>query len=113
MGAPYIRMKLQEQQKAMELLGTSPHLRDLQQIKGRYVDLEVAGIPALQYFATRLWPGLPLPAAGAGEGLLSTGARIRTCGDARRLHRFSSVNAACQRWAALVLMCTPLHTIRC
>lgn len=95
MGAPYLRMKLAEQRKALDMLRESPHLRGLPQIRGRYVDLEVAGIPALQYFAGKLWQGMPLPAAGAGEGLVRAGARRRCCMLRRQRAQSVAVLHAC------------------
>jgi arsenite/tail-anchored protein-transporting ATPase len=73
MGDTYIKMKLKEQTKAMEMLAQSPHLDKLEVIRGKMVDLEVRGVPALQYFATTLWQGLPIPDAAEGEGLVRTG----------------------------------------
>lgn len=72
----YLTMKLKEQSAAMDLLAGSEHLKDLEVIRGKLVDLEVRGVPALQYFATTLWQGLPLPAAAPGEGLVALGAPL-------------------------------------
>ena len=83
MAGTYLRMKLKEQTAALEMLDASPHLKGKQVIRGSLLDLEVRGVPALQYFATTLWRGMPLPAAGAGEGLVRRGARpaarLRLC----------------------------------
>jgi hypothetical protein len=73
MGEKYLKMKLHEQTKAMELLASSEHLKDLKIIKGKLLDLEVRGVSALQYFSTTLWQGIPLPAAGTGEGIVRKG----------------------------------------
>jgi Anion-transporting ATPase len=73
MGEKYVKMKLQEQRKAMDMLAASPHLKGLEVIKGKLMDLEVRGMPALQYFATTLWHGMPTPPGGTGEGLVRKG----------------------------------------
>lgn len=73
MGDKYLKMKLREQAKAMELLVSSEHLKNLDVIKGKLVDVEIRGVPALQYFATTLWQGMPLPAAGMGEAIVRKG----------------------------------------
>jgi arsenite/tail-anchored protein-transporting ATPase len=72
-GDKYLKMKLGEQEKALELLESSEHLKKLEVIKGKLVDVEIRGVPALQYFATTLWQGMPLPAAGTGEGIVRKG----------------------------------------
>ena len=79
MGDKYLKMKLKEQRAAMEMLAGSPHLQPLNVIRGKLVDLEVRGVPALQYFATTLWAGMPAPAGGTGEGLVRAGARAQLC----------------------------------
>jgi hypothetical protein len=76
MGAKFLQTKLKEQAAAMRMLAASPPLKNLEVIEGKLLDLEVRGIPALQYFASTLWQSLPLPAGGTGEGLVALGARL-------------------------------------
>ena len=54
-GDAYLKMKLKDQNKAMQILQESPSLRGLTQIQAPYVDLEVRGLPALQYFGSLVW----------------------------------------------------------
>lgn len=61
MGDAYIKMKLREQSAAMDLLAGSPALRDLAVTRGRLLDLEVRGVPALQYFGSAMWQDIPAP----------------------------------------------------
>jgi anion-transporting ArsA/GET3 family ATPase len=79
MGSKYVEMKLREQRKAMEMLQASPHLKPLQVITGKLVDLEVRGVPALQYFGSMLWRDMPVPSVGSGEALVRAGAPHATC----------------------------------
>jgi arsenite/tail-anchored protein-transporting ATPase len=76
MGSAYLKLKLKEQAYAMKMLETSPHLSPLEVIKGKLLDLEVRGVPALQYVAMDIWAGMPLPAAGKGEGLVAASASL-------------------------------------
>lgn len=50
-----MKMKLKDQNKAMQILQESPSLQGLTQIQAPYVDLEVRGLPALQYFGNLVW----------------------------------------------------------
>ena len=54
-GEAYLKMKLKDQNKAMQILQESPSLQGLNQIQAPYVDLEVRGLPALQYFGNLVW----------------------------------------------------------
>ena len=54
-GDAYLKMKLKDQNKAMQILQESPALQGLVQIQAPYVDLEVRGLPALQYFGNLVW----------------------------------------------------------
>ena len=54
-GDAYLKMKLKDQDKAMQILQESPSLQGLTQIQAPYVDLEVRGLPALQYFGNLVW----------------------------------------------------------
>lgn len=76
MGGTYLGMKLKEQEAALRMLDASPHLAPLEIVRGRQLDLEVRGLPALQYVAGVVWAGMPLPAGGAGEGLVRASALL-------------------------------------
>lgn len=54
-GDSYLKMKLKDQNKALQILQESPDLHDLKQIQAPYVDLEVRGLPALTYFGDLVW----------------------------------------------------------
>ena len=51
-------MKRADQERAIDLLRTDPNLASLNRIEAPYLDLEVRGIPALQYFG-RMVRGAP------------------------------------------------------
>lgn len=55
MGETYIRMKLKDQERALALLDEDPDVRALTHIQAPLVDLEVRGVPALQYFGGVVW----------------------------------------------------------
>lgn len=74
MGEKYLAMKLKEQAAALRMLEASPHLSPLEVIRGKQLDLEVRGLPALQYIGGTVWAGIPLPAAGSGEGIVRSSA---------------------------------------
>lgn len=95
MAGTYLCMKLKEQEAALELLASSPHLKGLQVIRGGLVELEVRGVPALQYFASTLWQGMPLPAAGQGEGLVRKGAHPPAPTLPRPAGRLRAIMSAC------------------
>lgn len=61
----YLKMKMKDQERALHLLQTDPRLKNLKQLQGPYLDLEVRGIPALRYFGSQLWGNV---AAELGEG---------------------------------------------
>ena len=54
-------MKRADQERALDLLRTDPSLASLNRLEAPYLDLEVRGIPALQYFGrmVRGAPGAP------------------------------------------------------
>jgi len=51
----YIKMKLTDQRRAMEILRADPSLQALSRIEAPYLDMEVKGVPALQYFGQMVW----------------------------------------------------------
>lgn len=51
----YLDMKLKDQARAMEYLEHDSQLSNLKCIMSPYLDLEVRGVPALKYLATRIW----------------------------------------------------------
>ena len=55
MGAAFLRLKLKDQAKALEMLTSDAQLADLRQLRAPLVDLEVRGLPALQYFGGMVW----------------------------------------------------------
>lgn len=55
MGDAYIRMKLKDQQASLAMIETDPDLKDLRKVQAPMVDLEVRGVPALQYFGNVVW----------------------------------------------------------
>lgn len=55
MGQKYLDMKLKDQAKAMDIVDNNPALKDLRKIRAPYLDLEVRGVPALQYFGKIVW----------------------------------------------------------
>ena len=65
MGATYTGMKVKEQNAALQMIADSESLKDLAVLKAKTLDLEVRGIPALQYFGSLLWPSIATPAEGA------------------------------------------------
>jgi arsenite-transporting ATPase len=55
MGSAFLRLKLKDQAKALEMLTSDVQLADLRQLRAPLVDLEVRGLPALQYFGGMVW----------------------------------------------------------
>ena len=55
MGCAYLRLKLKDQAKALDMLAGDSQLADLRQLRAPLVDLEVRGLPALQYFGGMVW----------------------------------------------------------
>ena len=53
----YVRMKLQAQTQSLKELREAPQVRGLEVIEAPLVDLEVRGVPALQYFGQVVWRG--------------------------------------------------------
>lgn len=74
MSSKYLSMKLKEQQSALQMVENSPHLTNLDVVRGKMLDLEVRGLPALQYVSSSVWRGIPAPAGGTGDGLVMSSA---------------------------------------
>lgn len=66
MGNAYLRLKLGDQRRAMQFVSADPHLKELRQLKSPLIDLEVRGIPALQFFGQQVW-GSVLDEYAAGD----------------------------------------------
>ncbi len=55
MGDAFLRLRLKDQQKAMDMITSDEQLKGLQLVRAPLIDLEVRGIPALQYFGGVVW----------------------------------------------------------
>ena len=55
MGAAYLQLKLKDQASALGMLGEDAALAGLRQLRAPLLDLEVRGLPALQYFGGMVW----------------------------------------------------------
>ena len=55
MGDAYLKLKFGDQRRALETIEASPSLQRLRVLKSPLVDLEVRGVPALQYFGSIVW----------------------------------------------------------
>lgn len=51
----FVTVKAKDQRRAMEMLDADPGLRSLQRIEAPLFDVEIRGVPALQYMGTRVW----------------------------------------------------------
>lgn len=54
-GDAYLRMKLKDQHRALDMLTNDPELAPLNKVQAPLVDLEVRGVPALGYFGNVVW----------------------------------------------------------
>ena len=54
-GETFLKLRLKDQAAALKLLDDDPALRDLNHIRAPLVDVEVRGVPALQYFGGVVW----------------------------------------------------------
>jgi arsenite-transporting ATPase len=63
-GDVYLKLKLKEQAAAMKIVADSKSLSTLEVIEGKLQDIEVRGLPALQYFGSTIWGGMPTVPAG-------------------------------------------------
>lgn len=67
MGGKYLDMKAKDQAAALQMIDGDPGLHDLRHLRGPYLDLEVRGVPALDYFGRTLW-GSAIDELAAGQG---------------------------------------------
>lgn len=51
----FVENRQKDQDRALTLIDSDPGLRHLELIKAPMVDLEVRGLPALQYFGAQVW----------------------------------------------------------
>lgn len=51
----FLSNRRKDQERALGILKTDPGLKSLELIKAPLVDLEVRGVPALQYFGSQVW----------------------------------------------------------
>lgn len=72
MNSKYLSMKLKEQQSALQMVENSPHLSGLAVMRAKMMDIEVRGLPALQYVSSAVWTGMPAPPGGEGDGLVKS-----------------------------------------
>jgi hypothetical protein len=54
-GEKFLKARIADQQRALASLKADPGLGGLQLIEGPLFDLEVRGVPALQYFGSKVW----------------------------------------------------------
>lgn len=65
MGDAYLRNKFRDQNRALQMIKEDSGLQDLRVLNSPMVDLEVRGVPALQYFGSVVWgPAIDEFAAG-------------------------------------------------
>lgn len=55
MGQAYLKNKFRDQNRALQMIGENPALKPLRVLTSPMVDLEVRGVPALQYFGGVVW----------------------------------------------------------
>lgn len=55
MGEAWVKMKLRDQKHALAMLDAEPTLRTLRHSKAPFLDLEVRGVPGLEYFGRQVW----------------------------------------------------------
>ena len=66
-GLKLIETRQKDQERAIEMLEGDPSLASLEQLRSPFLDLEVKGVPALQYFGRGLWQGSSTLADAASE----------------------------------------------
>lgn len=54
-GEKFLAARIADQQRSLAALKADPGLGKLQLIEGPLFDLEVRGVPALQYFGSKVW----------------------------------------------------------
>jgi len=63
----FLKSRRQDQQRALEFVRENPDLRELTVKEAPLLDLEVRGVPALQYFGNIVWPDAGEDAEAAAE----------------------------------------------
>ena len=51
----FLKMRRNDQQRALQMLREDSALQELDVIEAPLLDLEVRGVPALQYFGDQVW----------------------------------------------------------
>jgi arsenite-transporting ATPase len=51
----FCTVKAKDQRRAMEMLDADPGLKSLQRIEAPLFDMEIRGVPALQYMGNKVW----------------------------------------------------------
>lgn len=54
----FLQSRRQDQQRALQFVRENPDLKDLTVKEAPLLDLEVVGVPALQYFGNIVWPSV-------------------------------------------------------
>eukprot|EP00873_Tetraselmis_striata_P038293 jgi/Tetstr1/458557/TSEL_044960.t1 len=62
----YLKMKLKDQQRSLAVIRSDPALANLTQLEAPFLDMEVRGVPALQYFGRVVWGDSIEDMAGGG-----------------------------------------------
>ena len=55
MGDAYLKLKLGDQKRALQMVADDPDLNQLKLLESPLVDMEVRGVPALDYFGGIVW----------------------------------------------------------
>eukprot|EP00775_Hariotina_reticulata_P006182 gene6182-6420_t len=67
-GEAFLKLRLKDQAAALKLLDEDPALQGLNHVRAPLVDLEVRGLPALQYFSGVVWQQEVFDRLNAGSG---------------------------------------------
>lgn len=51
----FLNTRRKDQERALQMLASDPGLAQLQLMRAPLFDLEVRGLPALQYFGDQIW----------------------------------------------------------
>lgn len=74
-GEAFLKLRLKDQAAALHLLDTDPALAGLTHVRAPLVDVEVRGVPALQYFGGVVWQPEVFEKLNAG-GWVVEGGRV-------------------------------------
>ncbi len=94
MGEAWVKMKLRDQQHALAMLDTEPTLRTLKHNKAPYLDLEVRGVPGLEYFGRQVWGDVLATMAQGGCVWMGAGNTPAPMRHARYHHHHHQVRSA-------------------